>query len=63
MGPGLHAVGPAREPDGAAARLRTREEFLDSIEAIIRQDIVDIMLTSVSNLERLAKRNAFAGST
>ena len=33
-----------------------------SIEAIIRQDIVDIMLTSVSNLERLVRRNAFAGS-
>ena len=62
MGPGLHAVGSARQPDGAAARLRTREEFLESIEAIVRQNIVDIMLTSVSNLERLAKRNAFAGS-
>ena len=54
--------GPAREGSGSAARLRTREEFLDSIEAILRQDVVDIMLTSVSNLERLAKRNAFAGT-
>jgi hypothetical protein len=62
MGPGLHAVGPARQPDGSAARLSTREEFLDSIEAIVRQNIVDIMLTSVSNLEKLAKRNAFVGS-
>ena len=62
MGPGLHAVGPAREAGGSATRLRTREEFLDSIAAILRQNIVDIMLTSVSNLERLAKRNAFAGS-
>ncbi|MBV8106643.1 MAG: hypothetical protein JO223_18830 [Hyphomicrobiales bacterium] len=62
MGPGLHAVGSARQKDGSAARFSTREEFLDSIEAILRQDIVDIMLTSVSNLERLAKRNAFAGA-
>ncbi len=61
MGPGLHAVGPSRQKD-AAARFSTREEFLDSIEAILRQDIVDIMLTSVSNLEKLAKRNAFAGT-
>lgn len=62
MGPGLHAVGPRREKDGSTPRLRTREEFLDSIEEILRQNIVDIMLTSVSNLERLARRNAFAGS-
>jgi hypothetical protein len=63
MGPGLHAVGPVRQKDGATLRLRTREEFLDSIEEILRQDVVDIMLTSVSNLERLAGRNAFAGSS
>ncbi len=62
MGPGLHAVGPARQTDGTAARLRTRDEFLESIEAIVRQNVVDVMLTSVSNLEKLVKRNAFAGS-
>jgi hypothetical protein len=61
MGPGLHAVGSARQKDGTA-RLRTREEFLASIEAIIRQDAVDVMLTSVSNLEKLIARHAFAGS-
>jgi len=62
MGPGLHAIGPLRQKDGSTPRLRTREEFLDSIEEILRQNIVDIMLTSVSNLEKLARRNAFAGS-
>ena len=62
MGPGLHAVGPARQKNGTAQRLRTRDEFLQSIEAIIRQDVVDVMLTSVSNLEKLVRRNAFAGS-
>ena len=34
MGPGLHAVGPARLPEGAAPRFQTREEFLNSIEAV-----------------------------
>jgi hypothetical protein len=62
MGPGLHGVGPARQRDGASPRLRTRAEFLDSIEAVIRQDVVDVMLTSASNLEALARRGAFAGS-
>jgi hypothetical protein len=62
MGPGLHAVEPARATHGAAQRLSTRAEFLDSIEAIVRQDVVDIMLTSASNLEKLVKRNAFAGT-
>ena len=62
MGPGLHAVGPARTADGATPRFSTRAEFLDSIEAIVRQDVVDIMLTSASNLEKLVKRNAFAGT-
>ena len=62
MGPGLHAVGPAPAADGATTRFRTRAEFLDSIEAIVKQDVVDIMLTSVSNLEKLVKRNVFAAS-
>ena len=62
MGPGLHAVGPAPTVDGATPRFRTRAEFLNSIEAIVKQDVVDIMLTSVSNLENLVKRNVFAGT-
>jgi hypothetical protein len=62
MGPGLHAVGPARERDGTSKRLRTRAEFLDSIQAVLKQDIVDIMLTSASNLEQLMKRDAFSGT-
>jgi hypothetical protein len=62
MGPGLHAHGPAPTVEGAGPRFRTRAEFLDSIEAIVKQDVVDIMLTSVSNLEALVKRNIFAGT-
>ena len=48
--------------NGDAAISQTRAEFLDSIEAIVKQDVVDIMLTSVSNLEKLVKRNVFAGT-
>jgi hypothetical protein len=59
MGWGLHAVGPARESGGK--RYSTRAEFLDAIQAIIRQDVVDVMLTSASNLEQLVKRDAFSG--
>ena len=62
MGPGLHGVGKAAGQGGNPGRLRTRGEFIDSIAAVIRQDIVDIMLTSVSNLERLVARDAFADS-
>ena len=62
MGPGLHAHGPAPTVDGARPRFRTRAEFLNSIEAVVKQDVVDIMLTSVSNLEQLVKRNVFAGT-
>ena len=44
-------------------RRRTRDEFLDQIEAIVKQDIVDIMLLSVSNLERLHEKTVFDGSS
>src|SRR5208283_2007362 len=63
MGPGLHGVGPARLPDGSwSPRLKTRQEYIEAIEAVVRQDVVDIMLTSVSNLEKLVERNAFSAS-
>ena len=60
MGSGLTGTGFVR--DGGTSRGRTRQEFLDQIEEIIRQDIVDIMLVSVSNLELLQERNAFEGT-
>jgi hypothetical protein len=62
MGPSLAATGPARNPDGTSSRNRTREEFLDQIQAIVEQDIVDIMLTSVSNMERLVERGVYRQS-
>ncbi len=62
MGPGMHAVGPLRLADGSTPRLKTRSEFLDSVEAVIKQDVVDIMLTSLSNLQQLYHRGVVEGS-
>lgn len=62
MGPSMAAAGPARQKDGSSTRNRTREEFLDQIKAVVEQDVVDIMLTSASNLERLVQRGVFKGS-
>jgi hypothetical protein len=62
MGPSLAGCGPKREADGSSTRFRTRAEFLDQIRAIVRQDIVDIMLMSASNLEWLADEGLFSGS-
>jgi hypothetical protein len=59
MGPSLTWSGPKREPDGSWTRYRTREEFLDQIRAIVRQGIVDIMLMSASNMERLSDEGLF----
>jgi hypothetical protein len=62
MGPSIAAFGPARRKDGSSTRTRTREEFLEQIEAIVAQDVVDIMLISASNLDRLAQRGVFKSS-
>ncbi len=62
MGPSLTSSGPAREPDGTWSRYRTGPEFLEQIKAIVAQDIVDIMLVSASNLERLHEDGVFAGN-
>ena len=58
MGPGLPGVGPARR--GEPGKWRTREQFIDGVEALVKQDVLDIMLASASNLERLIAREAFA---
>jgi hypothetical protein len=62
MGPSLTATGPKRAPDGEWSRYRTRAEFLEEVRAVIAQDIVDIMLLSASNCERLIEEGAFEGS-
>lgn len=62
MGPSLTSSAPKRAKDGTWNRYHTREEFLDNIQAVVEQDIVDIMLVSVSNLEKLTERGAFKKS-
>jgi hypothetical protein len=62
MGPSLAGCGPKRERDGSSKRTVTRPEFLANIAAIVKQDIVDIMLTSVSNLESLVEMGVFKDS-
>ncbi|WP_413988271.1 hypothetical protein ACMDCR_19870 [Labrys okinawensis] len=62
MGSGITGSGFARSADGGVGRRRTRAEFLDQIQAIVEQDIVDIMLVSASNLEALHERGVFRDS-
>lgn len=62
MGPSIKSCGPHRNADGSSERFRTRPEFLDQVQGIIEQDIVDIMLTSVSNLEALNDRGVYTTS-
>lgn len=62
MGPSMRSCGPRRAPDGTQEGFRTRGEFLDGVEAIVRQDVVDVMLTSLSNHEQLVGRGVYEGS-
>ena len=62
MGSGATGLGPRRDAQGAALGWRNRAEFIEQIEAVIRDDQVDIMLVSASILERLHARKAFADS-
>ena len=63
MGCGAAGLGPKREADGSFSRYRTRAEYVDGIQAVIEQDIVDIMLVSASNLELLHRRGLFRSGT
>lgn len=62
MGGGLQAMGPVYGADGKQTRYRTRAEFIDQIQEIVEQDVLDIMLVSASNLELLVERGVFAHS-
>ena len=62
MGPSITSSGPNRAKDGTWQRYRSRTEFLDKVQQVIEQDIVDIMLTSVSNLEALKERGVYSNS-
>ena len=62
MGAPITAMGPHRQADGTVLRNRTRKEFLAEIEAILKQDVLDIMLVSASNLELLTEAGLFRDS-
>ena len=63
MGFATTAPGPRIGSDGKPTDgYKTLNEYLDQMRAIISQDLVDIMLTSVSCYERLASGGAFEGS-
>ncbi|GAB0117897.1 hypothetical protein [Acidisoma sp. 7E03] len=62
MGSGITTCGPRYDGTGEARGWKTRREYLDQIAAVVRQDIVDIMLTSASNLEILRAEGVYAGS-
>lgn len=47
---------------GHAPKRRSRQRFIAHITDIIRQDLVDIMLVSASNLELLQEADAFSGT-
>ncbi len=47
---------------GAPGTVRTRQQYLDAMVSEVRAEAVDIVLTSVSNGERLARDDVFEGS-
>ncbi len=62
MGGGRPAPGPERGPDGRPLDThRPLAGYLDEVRAVTRQGIVDVMLVSVSTLERIG-RDLFAAS-
>ena len=60
MGPGIQGAGPDRS--GQSGKWRTREAFIDGVEAVIKQDVVDIMLTRPPISNAWSARDAFAGT-
>ncbi len=62
MGSPITSTGLHRQADGVVSRNRTRREFLDEITGIVRQDVLDIMLVSASNLEALTEAGVFNDS-
>ena len=63
MGSGCTTPAPRRRTDGTPVPgPRRRQDYLDQIAAVVEQDIVDIMLMSASNLERLTGQGVFGDS-
>lgn len=59
---GILTTGRRRDGAGNVTGNRSRQEFLAEIRALVRQDVVDIMLASTSNIEALSDEGVFEGS-
>ncbi|NPD69303.1 hypothetical protein HN018_27585 (plasmid) [Lichenicola cladoniae] len=59
---GVVVTGPTRDALGARTGWRSRPQFLQAIERIVADDVIDIMLLSTSNLQQLDRSGAFDGS-
>jgi hypothetical protein len=62
MGSGITTGGPRFDAEGQVVGWKTRRDYLNQIAAVVRQDIVDIMLTSVSNMEVLHEEGVYRNS-
>ena len=64
MGFGIAHGGAVRDAESRpTGRLKSRAQFLDQVRAIVEQDIVDLMLMSVANMQRLVvEEKLFEGS-
>ena len=62
MGSGITTGGPRFDTEGRVIGWKTRRDYLDQIKAVVKQDIVDIMLTSVSNMEILHEEGVYKDS-
>ncbi|GAB5468450.1 MAG: hypothetical protein Kilf2KO_14800 [Rhodospirillales bacterium] len=56
---GIVTGGPRRDDDGRIVGYRNRAQFLEQMRAILKQDLVDILLTSAANMEVLSEEGAF----
>src|SRR5919106_819835 len=63
MGGGIPMPGPRRDGEGRpSSAFKTRRDYLDQVTALVRQDILDMVLLSIGNLERLVAEGVFRDS-
>jgi hypothetical protein len=62
MGGGIPMPGPRRDGESPNGAFKTRRDYLDQVTALVRQDILDMVLLSIGNLERLVDEGVFRDS-
>jgi hypothetical protein len=63
MGGGIPMPGPRRDAEGRpTGAFKTRRDYLDQVTALVRQDILDMVLLSIGSLERLVDEGVFRDS-